>query len=61
MGRGRFQPYDPYLAAKRRLAKILGMLGSSHAGDREAAARQIESIRQKLNLSWQEIFELWGL
>jgi hypothetical protein len=41
-----------------RLAKLLGMLGSAHAGERDNAAQQIEAERKRLGLSWTEILRL---
>jgi hypothetical protein len=41
--------------ARRRLAAILGMLGSAHAGERAAAAIQAEALRRKLGLTWAEL------
>ena len=38
-----------------RLAKLLGMLGSSHHGEIVAAARQAERLRANAGLTWQEI------
>jgi len=42
-------------ADRERLAKLLGMLGSEHQGERDAAARQIEMMRQKLGGNWQDV------
>ena len=41
-----------------RLAKVLGMLGSSHHGEVVAAARQAERIRSSLGLLWHDIMTL---
>jgi hypothetical protein len=38
-----------------RLARVLGMLGSSHDGEALAAARQAERLRAEAGLSWGEI------
>src|SRR5437660_419876 len=38
-----------------RLAKLLGMLGSSHDGEALAAARQAERLRAEAGLTWTEI------
>jgi hypothetical protein len=43
------------LADAERLAKVLGLLGSSHDGEVVAAARQAERIRSSLGLMWQDI------
>ena len=40
---------------RQRLAAILGMLGSSHAGERAAAALQAEAFRSKHGLTWAEL------
>ncbi len=39
-----------------RLVKLLGMLGSEHAGERDAAALAIERLRRDRGLSWARIF-----
>jgi hypothetical protein len=36
---------------------MLGMLGSDHAGERDAAARAVEAERKRLGLSWEEILK----
>jgi hypothetical protein len=38
-----------------RLARVLGMLGSSHEGEVVAAARQAERLRADAGLTWPEI------
>ncbi len=38
-----------------RMAKILGMLGSSYPGEREAAALAVEAERRRWGLSWGQI------
>lgn len=40
---------------RQRLAAILGMLGSDHAGERDAAASQAEAFRRKHSLTWEQI------
>ena len=40
---------------RQRLAAILGMLGSEHAGERAAAALQAEAFRRHHNLTWAEL------
>lgn len=40
-----------------RLAAILGMLGSDHAGERAAAALQAEAFRRKHGLTWAELLK----
>ena len=40
---------------RARLAAILGMLGSAHAGERAAAALQAEAFRRKHGLSWEQV------
>jgi hypothetical protein len=42
-------------ADRQRLAAILGMLGSAHAGERAAAALQAETFRRKHGLTWAEM------
>jgi len=42
-------------AERATLAKILGMLGSDHQGEREQAAVQAERLRKKLGITWQEL------
>jgi hypothetical protein len=46
-------------AAKRqRLARILGMLGSEHAGERASAALQAEAFRKRHGLTWEQMLSL---
>jgi hypothetical protein len=40
---------------RRRLAAILGMLGSDHAGERAAAGLQAEAFRKKHGLTWEQM------
>jgi hypothetical protein len=40
---------------RQRLAAILGMLGSAHAGERAAAALQAEAFRRHHNLTWDQL------
>jgi hypothetical protein len=42
-------------ADRKRLAAILGMLGSDSAGVRDAAALQAEAFRRKHALTWVEM------
>ena len=42
-------------ADRKRLAAILGMLGSSSAGERDAAALQAEAFRRKHGLTWKQL------
>lgn len=42
---------------KRRLAKILGMLGSEHDGEVLAAARQLEALRRKRGMTWGQMID----
>jgi hypothetical protein len=42
-------------ADRQHLAKILGMLGSPHAGERAAAGLQAEAFRKKHGLAWAEL------
>jgi hypothetical protein len=38
-----------------RLAKILGMLGSAHAGERAAAAAKADAIVRAAGVTWRDI------
>jgi len=38
-----------------KLIKVLGMLGSSHDGERASAAQQAERIRKEAGLTWGDI------
>jgi hypothetical protein len=38
-----------------RLVKLLGVLGSEHAGERDAAALAIERLRRSTGLTWAEL------
>jgi hypothetical protein len=40
---------------RARLAKMLGMLGSAHAGERASAAQRAEEERKRLGLTWEDI------
>jgi hypothetical protein len=42
-------------AERQRLAAILGMLGSEHAGERAAAGLQAEAFRKKHGLAWDQL------
>jgi hypothetical protein len=42
-------------ADRQRLVNILGMLGSEHQGERDAAGLQAEVFRKKHGLSWVEM------
>jgi hypothetical protein len=42
-------------ADRERLAKLLAMLGSDHAGERDNAALAIERMRRELGLSWDDL------
>ena len=44
-------------AERRRLARILGMLGSEHEGERQNAARQAEAFRKQHGLSWEDLIQ----
>jgi hypothetical protein len=39
----------------QRLCKILGMLGSTHAGERAAAGLAAHRLLRDLNLTWNEV------
>ena len=43
---------------RRRLARILGMLGSEHAGERASAALQAEAFRKRHNMTWEQMLAL---
>lgn len=43
---------------RRRIAAILGMLGSNAAGERDTAARMAEEFRRKHRLTWDEMLGL---
>jgi hypothetical protein len=45
-------------AERQRLAAILGMLGSEHQGERDAAALQAEAFRRKHGLTWAELLAM---
>jgi hypothetical protein len=45
-------------ADRQHLARILGMLGSDHAGERAAAALQAEAFRRKHGLTWGNLLAL---
>jgi TolA-binding protein len=42
-------------ATKSRMAKLLGMLGSDSAGERDNAGRAIERLRREMGKSWNNI------
>jgi hypothetical protein len=46
---------DPRGSELARLAKVLGLLGSSHAGERSSAALKAEEIRKSLGTTWGEL------
>jgi hypothetical protein len=41
--------------SRERLVKFLGMLGSDHVGERDNAAVKAETLRKKVNLSWDQL------
>ncbi len=45
---------DP--AVRSRLAKVVGLLGSDHDGERSAAAYQATRLLQAHGYSWQDVF-----
>jgi hypothetical protein len=45
-------------AERQRLARILGMLGSEHAGERASAGLQAEAFRKRHGLTWPELLAL---
>ena len=46
------------LSDRKRLAALLGMLGSTSSGERDNAARLAEQLRQRLGLTWEELLAL---
>jgi hypothetical protein len=42
---------------RERLTKLLGMLGSEHAGERDNAARAIERLLREHGLSWDDLLK----
>ena len=49
---------DPRQELRQRMAKILGMLGSEHAGEREAAAKLADALRRESGLTWDQLLGL---
>ena len=45
-------------AERQRLLRILGMLGSSFAGERDNAARHAEAIRVRHGLTWEDLLAM---
>ena len=45
-------------AERQRLARILGMLGSEHAGERASAGLQAEAFRKRHGLTWEGMLSL---
>ena len=43
---------------RAKLARILGMLGSEHAGERASAALQAEAFRKRHAMTWEEMLAL---
>jgi hypothetical protein len=46
-------------AAPSTLARVLGMLGSSHDGEALAAARKAEEIRRGMGKTWQQLLAVF--
>jgi hypothetical protein len=42
-------------AARRKLVKVLGMLGSAHEGERLAATTMAEELRKQLGQDWANL------
>jgi hypothetical protein len=40
---------------REKLAKVLGMLGSAHEGERQAAVRAADELQRKTGRTWREI------
>lgn len=51
-------PLALHRADRDRLAKIAGMLGSAHEGERAAAALKATELLQSLGLTWPEVITL---
>jgi hypothetical protein len=45
-------------ADRAKLARILGMLGSEHAGERASAALQAEAFRKRHGMTWEEMLNM---
>jgi hypothetical protein len=45
----------PQIGVCERLCKLLGMLGSTHAGERAAAGLKADQFVRKLGLTWGDI------
>ena len=45
-------------ADRQRLARILGMLGSEHAGERASAALRAEAFRKRHGMTWEDALAL---
>jgi hypothetical protein len=54
---GRFhrKPAEIHSSTRTLLIKALGMLGSEHAGERDNAARMVETQRKKLGMEWEDL------
>jgi len=46
---------DTRKAVSEKLVKVLGMLGSDHAGERAEAARRATIILKKAGLTWYDV------
>ena len=49
---------DPRQELRQRMAKILGMLGSDHAGERANAAKLVDDLRRESGLTWDQLLGL---
>jgi hypothetical protein len=47
----------PLFTDRQRLAKLLGMLGSDHPGERDAAALAAHRFIQSRGLTWQDVLQ----
>ncbi len=54
MGRNR-KKRKIHSGPRELLVKSLGMLGSDHAGERDAAACTVERLRKKLDMDWDQL------
>jgi DNA-binding PadR family transcriptional regulator len=46
------------MAAPQTLARVLGMLGSEHAGERAAAALKAEELRRAMGKTWHQLLQV---
>jgi hypothetical protein len=46
---------NPHAPELKRLIKILGLLGSTHAGERAAASLKATELLRSINLTWADV------